>query len=452
MTSNSIKNLIRKYYRPALLLFGGLLLIAGWGVDIGGPGRGPAQHLSGATGVLLVVVTAFDRSGRFSSRILLILVSSYCALIGGELAIRIAKRPPPAAWKQYHHLYRADPIVGYTSTPHWQGQFNDGHAHGNIAVNSLGHRDDEPAPTSKRRILLLGDSFTFGALLDQSETIDKQLERLSTDLDAYDLGVGGYGLPAIIETMRRCDLPAQEAFYLFFNNDLQNDNLLPDNGKFVVDGHLVPKTRTDGTPYTEAEARQKIAHAIEEQESRYAVVDLQLFRLPHIRRLILAAGERYDDSHGLQIRMSALGGDRRYSEENVRLAVSHTQELRRLASARAMAFYVVIIPTLGEVQAREYSWPTAQYLKGIENQNMHVVPLLQSLAGKDYFPHDGHFTPGGAQVAAEVIYRALKPGIAPENSKALHRDMMPPARRQAGEPELRQKGPPPLKYAAGDQA
>lgn len=409
MTTNGIKSLIRKYYRPALLLLGGLLLTAGWGVDIGGPGRGPAQHLLGAVGVLLVVVTAFDRSGRFSSRILLILVSSYCTLIGGELALRIASRPPPAAWKQYHRLYRADPVVGYTLTPNWQGQFNDGYAQGNIAVNSLGHRDDEPAPTSKRRILLLGDSFTFGALLDQSETIDKQIERLSADLDAYNLGVGGYGLPAIIETLRRCDLPAQEAFYLFFNNDLQNDNLLPDNGKFVVDGHLVPKTGTDGTPYTGAEARQKIARAIEEQESKYAVVDLQLFLLSHIRRLILAAGERYYDSHDLRIRMATLGGDRRYSEENVRRAISHTQELGRLASARAMPFYVVIIPTLGEVQAREYSWPTVQYLKGIENQNTHVVPLIQSLAEKDYYPHDGHFTPGGARVAAEAIYRALKP-------------------------------------------
>lgn len=416
MTPNSIKSPTRKYYRPALLLLGALLLTAGWGVDIGGPGRGPAQHFLGAMGVSLVVVTAFDRSGRYSSRILLTLVSTYCTLIAGELAIRIASRPPPAAWKQYHRLYRADSVVGYTLTPNWRGQFDDGYAHGNIAVNSLGHRDDEPSPTSKRRILLLGDSFTFGALLDQSETIDKQIERLSTDLDAYNLGVGGYGLPAIIETLRRCELPAQEAFYLFFNNDLQNDNLLPDNGKFVVDGHLVPTTRTDGTPYTGAEARQKIARVIEEQESRYAVFDLQLFLLSHIRRLTLAAGERYYGSHDLQIRMSTLGGDRRYSEENVRLAISHTQELRRLASARAMPFYVVIIPTLEEVQARQYSRPAVQYLKGIENQNVRVVPLLQSLAEKDYFPHDGHFTPSGARVAAEAIYRALRPEIIPENS------------------------------------
>jgi hypothetical protein len=420
MTPDSTKSLIGKYCRPASLLLGGLLLTAGWGVDIGGPGRGPAQHLLGAVGVSLVVVTALDRGGRLSPRILLILVSSYCALIGGELAIRIARRPPPAAWKQYHRLYRADPVVGYTLTPDWRGRFNDGYARGNIAVNSLGHRDDEPAPTSKRRILLLGDSFTFGALLDQSETIDKQVERLSADLDAYNLGVGGYGLPAVVETLRRCDLPAQEAFYLFFNNDLQNDNLLPDNGKFVVDGHLVPKTRTDGTPYTAAEARQKIAHAIEEQESRYAVVDLQLFLLSHIRRLILAAGERYYGSHDLQIRMSTLGGDRRYSEENVGLAISHTQELRRLASARGMRFYVVVVPTLGEVQAREYSWPTVQYLKGIESQNTHVVHLLQSLAEKDYFPHDGHFTPGGARVAAEAIQRASKAGIIPESSPGGH--------------------------------
>jgi hypothetical protein len=416
MTPNSSKSLIHKYSRLALLLFSGVLLTFGWGVDIGGPGRGPAQHLVGALGVLLIVIIAFDKSGRFSSRVLLVLVASYCTLVGGELAIRIARRPPPAAWKQYHRLYRADAVVGYTLTPNWQGQFNDGYAHGNIAVNSLGHRDDEPSPTSKHRILLLGDSFTFGALLDQSETIDKQLERRASDIDAYNLGVGGYGLPAIIETLRRCDVPAQAAFYLFFNNDLQHDNLLPDNGKFVVDGHLVPTTRTDGALYTEAEIRQKIARAIEEQERKSTIVDLQLLLLTQIRQLINGAGDRYYGSQDLQLRMSPLGGDRRYSEENVRLAISHTEELRRLASARAMAFYVVVIPTLGEVQAREYSSPTVQYLQGIEKQNMSVVPLLPSLTEKDYFSHDGHFTPSGAHAAAEAIYRTLEPKIMPENS------------------------------------
>lgn len=409
MTPDSIKSLIRKYSRWALILLGGICLTAGWGVDIGGPGRGPAQHLLGALGVSLILVTALDRSGRLTSRILLILVASYCALIGGELALRIARRPPPAAWKQYHHLYRGDPVVGYTLTPNWRGQFNDGYAHGNIAVNSLGHRDGEPSPTAKHRILLLGDSFTFGALLDQSETIDKQIERLAVGIDAYNLGVSGYGLPAIAQTLGRCDLPAQETFYLFFNNDLQNDNLRPDNGKTVVDGHLVPTTTTDGSRYAEAEVREKIAHAIEEHESKNAFVDLQLFLLPHIRQLMSAAGGGFHRSGELPIRITPLGGDHGYSEENVRLAISHTEELRRLASARAMPFYVVIIPTLAEVKAREYSWPTVQYLKGIEKHNIYVVPLIQSLTEKDYFSHDGHFSPGGARVAAEAIYRALKP-------------------------------------------
>jgi hypothetical protein len=419
MMSNSIKSLILKYYRLALLLFSGLLITIGWSIDVGGPGRGPTQLLVGATGVVLIVIIVVDKRGRFISRLILLLVASYCTLIGCEFAIRIARRPPPAAWKQYHRLYRSDPVVGYTLTPNWRGQFNDGYAQGNIAVNSLGQRDDEPSPTAKHRILLLGDSFTFGALLDQSDTIDKKIERLSVDVDAYNLGVGGYGLPAIVETLRGCDLPGREAFYLFYNNDLQNDDLLPDNGKFVFDGHLVPRKKTDGTLYTEAEIREKIAQAIEEQESKRAVVDLRLFLLPHIRQLLVAAGQRYYGSRDqhlktrmspqLQMRMSPLGGDRRFSEENVRLAISHTLELRRLAAARGMSFYVVIIPTLEEVQAHEYSWPTEQYLKGIENEKMNVVPLIQSLAEKDYFLHDGHFTPGGAQVTAEAIYKTLSP-------------------------------------------
>src|SRR4029450_11949995 len=99
--------------------------------------------------------------------------------------------------------------------------------------------------------LLLGDSFAFGFSLAQDETLDRQIEQLSQGrVDAYDAGVVGYGPPAILETFRRCAfVPATDALYLFFQNDLQDDALL-EGGAFVsVDGYLLPRLRPDGTAY-----------------------------------------------------------------------------------------------------------------------------------------------------------------------------------------------------------
>ncbi len=107
-------------------------------------------------------------------------------------------------------------------------------------------------------------------------------------------------------------------------------------------------------------------------------------------------------------RMALSRGNHTYSEENVRLAISKTIDLRRLAMSRGLTFNVLIIPTLEEVQSRAYSWPTAQYVKGLGDQNIQIVPLIQSLSYKDYFLYDGHFNSDGARVAAEAIYRNLK--------------------------------------------
>src|SRR5262245_3673883 len=62
--------------------------------------------------------------------------------------------------------------------PGFRTHFDDGYAHGDIAISSLGYRGPEPRADGRARVLLVGDSFAFGELLDQKDTIAASMERL----------------------------------------------------------------------------------------------------------------------------------------------------------------------------------------------------------------------------------------------------------------------------------
>ena len=68
-------------------------------------------------------------------------------------------------------------------------------SHG-IRTNSAGFRDDETSlerPESKRRILLLGDSYCMGDGVEREKGIADRLERLLPNTEVVNLAVNGYG-------------------------------------------------------------------------------------------------------------------------------------------------------------------------------------------------------------------------------------------------------------------
>jgi hypothetical protein len=75
-----------------------------------------------------------------------------------------------------------------------------------VAVNSYGMRDDEPDPQKNRRILVLGDSFSFGFGIPQEQTFSTLLERSlqATDegYEVLNLAVPGYATKDQVVTLR----------------------------------------------------------------------------------------------------------------------------------------------------------------------------------------------------------------------------------------------------------
>lgn len=401
-----------KICRVVVVAVGSVLVVAAVAADsigLGAPGSGlgASQLLLLFVGVLLILLGwAIPRlvSVRTVMRLLLVCTSGYtAAILGDVVAFAVTPRPRPSGLG-LQGMFCKDDQTGYRLTPGWHGYFDNGVDRVEYRINSRGHRDDEPSAAARRRLLLIGDSFAFGYRLDQSETVDKQIETLSrSEIDAYNLGVQGYGPPAILESLKRCGwLNATDVVYLFFNNDLRDDNLLPDSGLTCFDGFLVPKCKEDGSRYTDTDYRRRIGNLTRPAALLSIALAREIVKLSHLK-VLLSRGVAHP------IRMLDTQGPGEFKDENIDKAYQYTAAMRELASRRGMGFHVVIVPTPGETQERRHAELVKTYIDRLRRDEFHVVDLLGYLPESAYFaPPDIHITAAGAKRAAEVIIRALQ--------------------------------------------
>src|SRR5262245_42777023 len=123
-------------------------------------------------------------------------VGTTLALLVGELAVRLLiPQVDVEMW------FESNPRYGHTLKPNFHQQYHYPSAGVTVDVrtNSLGHRDREHdlARTDLRRLLLIGDSFTFGEGLDVEHSFATRLQALldagGLKYDVINAGVGGWG-------------------------------------------------------------------------------------------------------------------------------------------------------------------------------------------------------------------------------------------------------------------
>jgi lysophospholipase L1-like esterase len=169
-----------------------------------------------------------------------------CAgLLGGTEALLRALRPRglEKAPALQPHVY--SPVYGWRLRPGWRGRTRDGRT---VAINAKGFRGPLPETTSdaRLRVLLLGDSITFGTGVDDHETFAVQLAAHAPRVEALNLGVSGYGTDQELLLLEHEGLalrPAAVVLNVCVGNDVF-DNALP---VYLYDG-VTPKPyfATDG--------------------------------------------------------------------------------------------------------------------------------------------------------------------------------------------------------------
>ena len=105
-------------------------------------------------------------------------------------------------WKQANTTVKQigflqiDPILGYSLKPMFNAEIIqpnwDKNSHLNIDAKSF-RKNDNGIKLSSKKILAIGDSFTFGSQVDNRDTWPSCLER-KTQIEVHNAGVPGYGI------------------------------------------------------------------------------------------------------------------------------------------------------------------------------------------------------------------------------------------------------------------
>jgi|SRR5579883_1038853 len=98
---------------------------------------------------------------------------------------------------------RFDPLLGWTSEPN---QRPDPRLDSRITTDSLGARGLREIPlerTAAKRVVALGDSFTFGACVDDEQSWPARLEHRLPGVEVVNRAVQGYGLDQMVLAFER---------------------------------------------------------------------------------------------------------------------------------------------------------------------------------------------------------------------------------------------------------
>ena len=171
---------------PVVIISGGFSLTL-FGVTI------RASHIYTPLKPLLALVLLRLLISMEFKNLLLLLVSAALGLFGLELGVRLWN--PPIAGPFQHQIHRPSPIYVWELNPGTSGVGGFGESY---HINSRGFRDDDPQrdiPADARRIMVIGDSFTFGPSVDVEQTYPAQLEqalaRRGVSAEVINCGVTG---------------------------------------------------------------------------------------------------------------------------------------------------------------------------------------------------------------------------------------------------------------------
>src|SRR5262245_37531482 len=191
--------------------------------------------------------TAIGTSIAVLRRLGLIVFGVLLACLGLEIVLRIVDAVPEVATPLYK-FHENDPYLGWIGKPDVRARYRRPEFDTLVQHDADGWRQAQPPrPTNPRhRVLVLGDSFTWGWGVAQGELFTDRLQsRLPPDVAVYNRGLPGFGTAQEYLLLQR-ELAATHygtVVLMFFINDL-DDN---------IDG------RKGGRPYFELADGQLLA-------------------------------------------------------------------------------------------------------------------------------------------------------------------------------------------------
>lgn len=352
---------------------------------------------------------------------ILLLIGSAASVAVLELTVRLLA---PQTLDRDEGLFAADPGRSFRLTPGFRGAEVSHEFNVPAVINSRGLRDREIAPAKPLgvfRILVLGDSFTYGSGVRAEETYPKQLARLlearggGRRIEVINTGVSGYGTfhqAAFLRDEGWTYEPDLLILQMFPNNDL-SENLHPFSRE-VRGGFLRMKGDSPREPawvQSMKEWTRRRSHAYRFLGDRWNLLRIRLGWEPFyaaslgVYQTTLSA----DTVRGWEATAQYLGEIARAARERrVPLLVIHAPKNVALDPELQAAFVA-----FHRTEARGLDWdlPARRLAELCRAEGVAFLDLAPRFreTGRPfefYYPHNGHWNARGhARVAAWILER-----------------------------------------------
>jgi hypothetical protein len=340
--------------------------------------------------------TVIRRSG-------LILMGILLACVGLEVVLRESDAVPEVGSPEFS-VNRSDPYLGWSGKPNVRLRYHRPEFDTLVWLDADGWRQPEPPrpAAAARRILVLGDSFTWGWGVSQGEVFTDRLQAaLAPTVAVVNRGIAGFGTAQEYLLLQR-ELIAHvydTVVLMFFINDLA-DNVDGKDGHRpyfeLVDGRLQPRNQP-------ALPRSSPVEFLKTHSRAYLFIALELGLLK--RRF---AGEANDE--------------RAYREASAvdfhdlpgyPVTAGLLDEMRRVTREHGARFFLVYIPQRSEFEG-DAPYPYVRAVHAMiddiaRRQDFPVLDLSapfreQAKAGESLvYAVDAHWTPAGHRLAADAL-------------------------------------------------
>jgi len=382
-----------------------------------------------------------SKSRDFFSKIVLLFCSFIIVLFVAEVVTRIVA--PQSGTNKCRWLYKNNGILGYSMRENLDSIYKDRYRKYRITTNSKGLRSPETSyskPDGVYRIVVLGDSFTFGHGVNDHETFSRCLDRrLNSGKRKYEVinaGVSGYGSWEQLEWLKT------EGYK--YNPDLiitafcENNDFLDNYIAVIAEGHGKFRREVKGGLLVEVkfESRRKKKNN-EKDDLRSSLNPVWRFIVihSHLRELILKRLFFAQVRYGIKARDSYLPEDffwinvlkKKYStaeEKSVYVTENLLLKTSEFVSSIDAQYLVILIPSIESVDERAFSVTLKELKLNKDDYDMKkvdgtlepfclskgipLIKLCEHLNSSMYFPLNRHLNKSGNERVAMVLAEYIK--------------------------------------------
>jgi lysophospholipase L1-like esterase len=319
---------------------------------------------------------------------------------GAELLVRLARVAPPLESQYIGHVANSPISFGKRPFSTVTGRSASGEFTFTYHHNSRGFRDDEhevTKPPGVFRIVVLGDSFTYGVGATFEETYAAQLERLLNERPTAQRRVEiiKLGLPRYFPALEKTVL---EHLGWNFAPDLVLVTVLPND---VIDTALgVDAVAVGGSGFLLSRYGQ-----------RFGCVGEWVYLHSHLARAVLVRATALLLSSSTELHPQDIYRNHGVHESAWRQLEADLAHMRESARQHGARFVVVSIPQGGPWQDF-HAYPDQRLATWSLKHGATFIATLPALRAAEpatqlYWPKDGHCTPAGYAVIARTIFAEL---------------------------------------------